>query len=304
MQWTTVTRTYEIIAQDGRVLDVYDTGDTGAGSVLFWHHGTPQTGEPPVPLIPEFERHGMRCISYARPGYGKSADLQGRNFAATAADVTVIADALRIAEFATIGVSSGGPHALACAALMPSRVTGVVTVASPAPLDAEGLDWFADMTEAAAAMMRAGTRGRQALEAHLNAMGFPGVVLTISDLSALTADWSWLSLISEQATANGFPGIVGDVLSVTTPWGFVPSKIAIPVLVVHGGNDRIVPSSHAEWLARHLGVAELRLRPADGHVAILNSCAAALDWLSSSAGKRETGLAIGIQPRVRPATLE
>lgn len=276
-----MTRTYEIIAPDGRTLHVYDTNHAGAGTVLFWHHGTPQTGEPPAPLIPELERRDIRCISYDRPGYGKSAGLQGRNVAAAAADVTVITDALHITEFATIGVSSGGPHALACAALMPGRVTGVVTVASPAPLDAEGLDWFADMAEAAAARVRAGALGRPELEAHLEATGFPVGSLTTSDLTALVADWRWLSLVSEKAMANGFPGIVDDVMSMATAWGFAPSKITIPVLVVHGGSDRIVPSSHGEWLARQLGAAELRLRPGDGHMAVLNSCAGALDWLIS-----------------------
>jgi pimeloyl-ACP methyl ester carboxylesterase len=79
--------------------------------------------------------------------------------------------------------------------------------------------------------------------------------------------------------ASGFSGVVDDVLSMVTPWGFRPAEISVPVLVVHGGVDRIVPRAHGEWLADQLGAGELWLRPGDGHIAVLNSCAAALDWL-------------------------
>jgi pimeloyl-ACP methyl ester carboxylesterase len=276
-----MARTYEIIASDGRALHVYDTGDADgeADAVVIWHHGTPQTGEPPAPLVPTLGQCRIRCISYDRPGYGGSAPHHGRNVAAAAADVAAIVDALNIEEFATIGISSGGPHALACAALLPGRVTGAVNVAGPAPFGADGLDWFAGMGAAAAARMQAGVRGRVAVETHLTSSGFAADVFTLSDLAALVDEWRWLGEVSQQAMANGFPGVVDDVLSMVTPWGFRPSEINAPVLVVHGRDDRIVPSAHGEWLAHHLDAAELWLRPGDGHIAVLNSCAAALDWL-------------------------
>jgi len=276
-----MARTYEIVAPDGRTLHVYDTGDAEVESdaVVIWHHGTPQIGEPPGPLVSALGQCRMRCVSYDRPGYGGSAPHHGRDVASAAADVAAIADALGIEEFATVGVSSGGPHALACAALLPGRVTGAVNVAGPAPFGADGLDWFAGMADAAAARMHAGLRGRVAIETHLSSTGFAADGLTLSDLTALVDDWRWLGAISQQAMASGFRGVVDDVLSMVTPWGFRPSEISAPVLVVHGGDDRIVPSAHGEWLAHHLDVAELWLRPGDGHIAVLNSCAAALNWL-------------------------
>jgi len=57
--------------------------------------------------------------------------------------VAAIADALGLGRFAVLGHSGGGPHALACAALLPARVTAAVSVSAPAPFDADGLDWFA-----------------------------------------------------------------------------------------------------------------------------------------------------------------
>jgi pimeloyl-ACP methyl ester carboxylesterase len=273
----------EIIAPDGRALRVYDTGDAGrtGDAVVIWHHGTPQTGEPPEPLRPALAQRELRCVAYDRPGYGGSAPHVGRDVAAAAADVAAITDALDIGEFATIGISSGAPHALACAALLPGRVTRAVAVAGPAPFRADGLDWFAGMAAGAAARMRAGARGRQAIETHLNLSGFAGDVLPLADLTALVDDWQWLAAVSQQAMAGGFRGAVDDVLCMVEPWGFPLAKISAPVLLVHGLSDGIVPSAHSEWLARQLNSAELWLRPAAGHIAVLNSCAAALDWLTA-----------------------
>ena len=82
-----------------------------------------------------------------RPGYGDSDRLAGRSVAAAAADVAAIADAYGLDRFGVVGRSGGGPHALACAALLPGRVTKAAVLATLAPGNAEGLDWFAGMTE-------------------------------------------------------------------------------------------------------------------------------------------------------------
>ncbi|NEE56132.1 alpha/beta hydrolase, partial [Streptomyces sp. SID8455] len=79
-------------------------------------------GSPPAPLFPAAERLSVRWVSYDRPGYGGSSPLPGRDIASAAADVRAIADALAIGRFAVLGHSGGGPHALACGALLPDRV--------------------------------------------------------------------------------------------------------------------------------------------------------------------------------------
>ena len=61
--------------------------------------------------------------------------------------------------------------------------------------------------------------------------------------------------------------------------GFDPAQVTATVLLVHGGLDRVVPSSHGKWLARRCPSAELWLRPDDGHLSILNTGEAALHWL-------------------------
>ena len=107
---------------------------------------------------------------------------------------------------------------------------------------------------------------------------------TPADQAALTGDWAWLARIAGQAIEGGPDGYIEDQLASVSPWGFDPVQVTAPVLVFHGGRDRMVPSAHGAWLAGHCPDAELWLRPDDGHVSILGSCGvAALDWLVAQA---------------------
>ena len=140
---------FEVVAgskvqlSDGRVLRVSDAGAPArveAGGVhsaaplaLVWHHGSPHTGVLYEPLLGAAAARGIRLVSYARPSYGGSTPQPRREVASAAADVAAVADALGLERFAVMGTSGGGPHALACAALLPERVTGVVTLAGLAP---------------------------------------------------------------------------------------------------------------------------------------------------------------------------
>jgi pimeloyl-ACP methyl ester carboxylesterase len=272
---------------DGRTLHLYDTSADGADARLavFWHHGTPNIGAPPGPLFPAAAQHGIRWVSYDRPGYGRSTPHPGRDLASAAADVASIADALGIGPFAVMGHSGGSNHALACGALLPGRVLGVVCVAALAPFHAEGLDWFAGMAASGAAGLRAATRGRAALEDHLASTEFDTEQFTPADHAALAGAWSWLGEVAGQALEGGLGGMVDDDLAYVARWGFDPGQVRAPVLFLHGGQDRIVPSSHAEWLARRCPSAELWLRPDDGHISVLDSAEAAMGWLREHANQ-------------------
>jgi pimeloyl-ACP methyl ester carboxylesterase len=154
------------------------------------------------------------------------------------------------------------------------------------PVRAEGLDWFAGMTAAGAAEYRAAATGRAALEAHLASAKFDPEDFTWADHAALSGPWSWMGNVVTLALETDRGGIVDDDLAYVSPWGFDPREIAVPVLVVHGAQDRLVPSSHATWLAQRCRTAELWLPPNDGHVSILNSSVMALDWLCEHASRR------------------
>ncbi|MCC9305840.1 alpha/beta hydrolase [Kitasatospora sp. RB6PN24] len=280
-----MTTELDIRLTDGRTLHVYDwspEGATGRGVEplpVLWHHGTPGLGLPPQPLFAAARRQAIRWISYDRPGYGGSTPAAGRDLAAAAADTAAVADALGLPRFGALGVSGGASHALACAALLPERVVGVVSVAGLAPYGAPGLDWFAGMYPGGKAELRAAVAERAQLAAELASSEFDPEMFTERDHAALQGEWSWLADTARLGTASGLDGMLDDDLAYVAPWGFDPGRITVPVLILHGGADRVVPAGHGEWLARAIPGAELRRHPADGHLSILNAAACALPWL-------------------------
>jgi pimeloyl-ACP methyl ester carboxylesterase len=268
---------------DGRTLHVYDTVADGADDRLpvFWHHGTPNLGAPPRPLFAAAQRLGLRWVSFDRPGYGGSTRHIGRDMASVAADVASAADALDIDQFAVVGYSGGGSHALACGAAHPQRVVAVVSFAGIAPFNADGLDWFAGMVPSSENSLRAAARGRAAKESHEASGVEYDPEFTPADLAALSGDWSWLGEVAGAAMAGGNAGLIDDDLAYVGPWRCDPVDIVAPTLLLHGGRDGIIPSTHAEWLARHCKTAELRLSPDDGHISVLTAAPAALQWLAN-----------------------
>ena len=274
-------READILTADGRVLHTYDIGPTERTDelVVLWQHGTPNTGAPPEPLFEAARSLGIRWIGYDRPSYGGSTPHPDATVATAADDVRQIADQLGIGRFTVFGHSGGGPRALACGALIPDRVVAVVSVSSPAPWPAPGLDYFAGMSDGGARELRAAARGRAELQEVLAANEFDPESFIPADYAALEGNWSWFNGIVEAATANGFDGMIADLVGAMAAWGFDLAAVSAPTLIMHGTADRMVPSSHSEWLAAHCPAAELRLSPGEGHISVLDSAPGALAWL-------------------------
>ena len=131
---------------DDRALEVA-VAEPAGGVPLISHHGTPGAAGMFAPLLELAAERGLRLVTYSRPGYGGSDRRPGRAVGDCAADVAAIADRLGLDRFHTIGTSGGGPHALACGALLGDRVISTTIVGSVTPVDAEGLDWTAGMGE-------------------------------------------------------------------------------------------------------------------------------------------------------------
>jgi pimeloyl-ACP methyl ester carboxylesterase len=167
-------REFDVLTADRRVLHTYDVGPMERSDelVVLWEHGTPNTGAPPEPLFEPARSLGIRWIGYDRPSYGGSTPHPDATVATAAADAREIADQLGIGRFTVFGHSGGGPRALACGALVPDRVVAVVSVSSPAPWPATGLDYFAGMSDGGARELRAAARGRAELQEVLAANEF------------------------------------------------------------------------------------------------------------------------------------
>ncbi|WP_394768431.1 alpha/beta fold hydrolase [Lacisediminihabitans sp.] len=278
--------TTDVRLDDDRTLRVHDSaaGTHGAFTVL-WHHGSPQTGAPLTPLVSAAEERGIRLLSYGRPGYGGSSPNDGRTVGSAARDVEQLADALGVGRFAVLGASGGGPHALACAALLPDRVTGAASLAGLAPFDAAGIDWFAGMASGGASL-RAARLGRRQREVYEETSEFDPESFNERDYAALAVDWASLAEDVGVASAQGSGGLIDDDLAFVAPWGFGVTDISTPVLVVQGGQDRVVPPSHGDWLMRSVRRSELWYRPLDGHISVLGASALAMDWLLAHAADR------------------
>jgi pimeloyl-ACP methyl ester carboxylesterase len=274
-----VVTQFDLTVGDGRTLRAYDT--QAEGFPVFWHHGTPNLGLPPEPLFPAAERLGLRWVSYDRPGYGGSTPRPDRDVASAAADVAAIADALGLDRFAVVGHSGGGPHALACGALLGGRVVGVISIAGLAPYGVDGLDWFAGMTASGQASLQAARQGPDAKQAYEHSGADYDPEFIPADRAALEGDWAWLGRVTGAAAAAGPGGLIADDLAYVNPWGFDPTAVGAPILLLHGGRDRIVPSMHGQWLAERCPTAHMRLSTQDGHISVLTGAPAALEWLHS-----------------------
>jgi pimeloyl-ACP methyl ester carboxylesterase len=265
----------DLLAPDGRRLHAYSHG-SGPLTVM-WHHGTPNIGTPPAPLFKTAERLGLRFIGYDRPGYGGSTARPGRTIASAAEDAAAVADAFGVDRFAVFGHSGGGPHALACAALLGDRVPAAVSISGLAPFDSD--EWFHGMGPASEASLRAATQGREAKEAHEAEDAEPDFIP--NDWAALEGEWGWFGSVVAPAMAGGPGPLIDDDLAYVNLWGFRPGDVRPPALLVHGTADRMVPARHSEWLAKHIPKATLRLENGEGHISVLPATAVpALEWLA------------------------
>ena len=164
---------YTVRTTDGRRLSTQVSGDPD-GRPVFLLHGTPGSRLGPHPRSAVLHRLGVRLISFDRPGYGGSDRLAGRRVADAAADVLAIADAYGLEKFSVVGRSGGGPHALACAALLPERTTKAAVLVGLAPHGADGLDWFDGMAQSNVIEFTAAANGYEDIVAHTKAVAERG----------------------------------------------------------------------------------------------------------------------------------
>ena len=280
----------DVALLDGGVLHVYDTGpwDDAAALPVLWHHGTPNTGHPPAPLFDTATALGLRWVGYDRPGYGGSTPAPDRPVSSAATYAEAVADALGLDQFAVMGHSGGGPHALACAAMLPSRVVAAVAVASLAPYGPGGLEpaaYTAGMAASGVSALRAAAQGRAAKETHeAEGGGAYDPEFTPGDLAMFDGEWAWFIGVVRAAAGSGPAPAIDDDLAYVRPWGFDLATVQVPTLLLQGEMDKIVPPAHAHRLAQAIPGAELRLDPDAGHISVVSGAADALVWVAKQLG--------------------
>jgi pimeloyl-ACP methyl ester carboxylesterase len=278
---------------DDRRLDVRVAGPED-GAVLVAHHGTPSAGRPFGPYVDAAAARGLRMVTYSRPGYAGSTRASGRSVGSCAADTAAIVDHLGGGRFYTTGQSGGGPHALACAALLPERVIACATTAGVGPWGAEGLDFLAGMADENVEEFGAALAGPEELRAYLEheadslrtataedlAEALGGLVSPV-DVAALTGEFAeHATEMLHESISTGIWGWFDDDVAFTQPWGFNLADIRVPVTVWQGAQDRMVPFAHGEWLAANIPGASARLFDDEGHLSlVVGSFAAILDDL-------------------------
>ncbi|MFI1101277.1 alpha/beta fold hydrolase [Streptomyces melanogenes] len=279
-------------AADGRHLTVERFGDP-RGRPVFLLHGTPGSRLGPAPRGMVLYQRRMQLIAYDRPGYGGSDRLEGRSVADVVQDVKAIADSYGLERFAVVGRSGGAPHALACAALLPERVTRTAALVTLAPRDAAGLDWFDGMTA---------YNVEEFTTASVNPEEFAARLIPRSDeirrnpiqlLDELRRDLthadrmvvkdagvrSMLLRNYQEALRTSAYGWIDDALAFCSPWGFDPADIAGEVLLWHGVQDVFSPVGHSRWLAERIPGATAVLEPAAAHFDALHALPDILTWL-------------------------
>ena len=273
-----------LVTSDGRAVAFATWGDP-SGFPVFSLHGTPGSRLQRWPNEDLYRRLEVCVVTHDRAGYGRSARRRGRSVADAVDDVLALADHLGLEQFGVTGGSGGGPHALACAALLPERVVRATCLVGIAPLGTPGLErdsWLEGMDPENVKEFGWAVLGEDVLAVelereHAEMRGRvevdPTTVLGDFELSesdrAQLARPEVMQVIRESAfeeAANGVWGWIDDDLAFLRPWGFDLDAVSVPVLVWYGSTDVLVPPQHGEWLGENVPGCVVLVDEVAGHL--------------------------------------
>jgi pimeloyl-ACP methyl ester carboxylesterase len=274
------------LAVGDRILRIRDTGDNDGHPILYFH-GTPGSRLDLAFGETDVSPQGIRIISFDRPGYGGSSE-SAFGLSSVARDALSIADSLGLETFASLGLSGGGPFALAVAAAGGDRVAGVGVASGAGPFEfvPNALDGLSDVDKEAYSHLPANPE-----TAALGfASGFEDLaqMLRSGDDEAVIAEFApALSerdriLMSDEAVGPKVIGSMREGLSKSVlgggwdnvawigHWDFEISQVKCPVLLWYGEKDLMAPPVHGQWLQENLINATLTIRPEEGHFGLVD----------------------------------
>ena len=269
-------RNSHVRVSGGRELAYTDIGEPG-GPCVFFFHGAPMSRLHLAYLEQQFVAQGVRVISPDRPAYGGSSPQPGRSMASWPSDVAALADALGIDRFVVAGHSTGGPYAVACAALLPGRVLAALVFGGVTDMGWSGAwDGYVEsekeimrLPDEAAAIAWCAERYGADGSGFFTASGFE---FAEPDTALLADEQVGAALNSALAEAfrQGVTGYAQDVFVQGQPWPFDPEGIVVPVHVLHGEQDALLPLAHSRHTAEVTRGATLSMLPGHGHLTTLS----------------------------------
>lgn len=275
----------ETVKRNERTL-AWDCYGDPAGRPLYVFHGFPGSGRQAALIEAPARRLGVCLVAIDRPGFGHSTRDPRRTILGFAQDVAVVADARGDKRFGVLGISCGGPYALACAYEWPARVRYTGLMAGVGPMERpdakRGQLPMLRMLFALARLHRALPAPILALDRALflrdpdRALASLAKLLTPPDRELLARDPEARATFAASfvdAYRQGIGGALDEARLIALPRGFAPEAIRAPVHVYQGALDRHVPPAMGRYLAQALPQGRLHFHTASGHLSIVRDAA-------------------------------
>jgi pimeloyl-ACP methyl ester carboxylesterase len=269
-----------ITLRDGRLLGYAEYG-TPRGKPVFFFHGNPSSRLGGRLMDGAANEINVRIIAIDRPGIGLSDFKPGRQYLDWPDDITELADILKVDRFAILGISSGAPHAAACAFKMPDRLFAVAIVSGPCPFNVPVASERMSMAWRLRAL--AGQRapwlvrfffGMIARSARNDPVG--AISRTIGGLPepdrlvmAQPEIVQWSSDSLRETFRSGSRGAAWDYALLTRPWRFSLDGLLPKVQLWHGEADATIPVRMGRYMAEVIPNCQARFLPDEGHISLI-----------------------------------
>lgn len=268
-----------VAVRDDRRLSFAEYGST-RGSAIVWMHGTPGARRQiPLEARAYAEQQGLRIVGIDRPGIGSSTPHLYADIMDWTRDLEILLDTLGIDTLRLIGLSGGGPYALAAGVAMPDRVHGVGVLGGVAPTTGEdavggGLIQLAvrlaPLLSIARVPLGVALTGAIRLVRPLAgpALDLYAAVQPPGDRNLLARPEFKAMFLDDLLNGSRFQtsAPLTDLVLFTREWGFTAAEVTVPVRWWHGDDDHIVPLAHGQHLVERLPDASLKVIAGESHL--------------------------------------